>query len=67
MVCRIRDELAEKSCQVLGGLLGRSASVANSGSQRDPFFMYVGESIQSRGCGAGRTQLFANIFCGWIF
>jgi len=45
MVCRIPDELAEKSCQVLGELVGRSANVANSGSQRDPLFMYLGNSI----------------------
>jgi len=45
MVCRISDELAEKSCQVLGVLVGRSASVANSGSQRDPLFTYLGKSL----------------------
>ena len=36
MVCRIPDEMAEKSCQVLGELVGRSNTVTNNGSQRDP-------------------------------
>lgn len=36
MVYRISDELAEKPCQVLGELVGRSANVVNSGSRREP-------------------------------
>ena len=36
MVCRIPDVMAEKSCQVLGELVGRSNTVTNNGSQRDP-------------------------------
>jgi len=44
VVCRITDELAE-SCQVLGDLVGRSASLPNSGSQRDPLFMDLGKSL----------------------
>ena len=36
MVCRIPIEMAEKFCQVLGQLVGRSNTVTNSGSQRNP-------------------------------
>ena len=45
MVCRIQDQMFEQSCQVLGELVGRSANAANSGSQRDPLFVYIGMSI----------------------
>jgi hypothetical protein len=63
VVCRIPDEMAEKSCEVLGELVGRSTNVADNGSQRNPLFMYLQKSIQSWGSGASRTQLFACIFC----
>jgi len=46
MVCQIPSELAEKSCQVLGELVGRSANVADSGPQRNSLFMYLQKSIQ---------------------
>jgi hypothetical protein len=39
------DELAEQSCQVLGELVGRSASLSNSGSQSDPLFVDLGKSL----------------------
>jgi hypothetical protein len=45
MVHRITDELAEQSCQVTGDLVGRCASLPNSGSQRDPLFMDLGKSL----------------------
>jgi len=38
-------KMFEQSCQVLRELIGRSANVANSGSQRDPFFMYLRKSM----------------------
>jgi hypothetical protein len=44
-------------------MVGRSANVADSGSQRNPLFMYLRKSIQSWGSGAGRMQLFTYIFC----
>jgi hypothetical protein len=50
MMCRIPNEMAEECFQVLGELVGRSASVANSGSQRDPLFKCRGKSIVSGVC-----------------
>jgi hypothetical protein len=37
----------EQSCPVLGELVDKNASVANSGSQKDPLFMYLGKSTYS--------------------
>jgi hypothetical protein len=45
VVCRIPNEMAEKSCQVLGELVGRSDTVTNNGSQRDPLSKDLGKSI----------------------
>jgi hypothetical protein len=45
MVCRIHDVMVEQSCQVLGDLVGSSASVAKSGSHRYPLSMGLGKSI----------------------
>jgi hypothetical protein len=36
MVCQIPRELAEKSCQVLGEMVGGSDNVTDNGSQWDP-------------------------------
>jgi hypothetical protein len=45
MVCQIPGELAEKSCQVLGELVGGSANVTDNGSQSDPLFVNLGKFI----------------------
>ena len=58
MVCRIPSEMFENSCQLLGELVGRSASIAENRSQRNNLFMYLWKSIQSWGYEADRTQLF---------
>jgi hypothetical protein len=63
MVCRIPGELAEKSCQVLGELVGGSTNVTDNEPQWDTLFKYLGKSIQSQRSRAGRMQLFGNIFC----
>jgi hypothetical protein len=49
MVCQIPGELAEKPCQVLGELVGGSASLTDSVSQWDPIFVDLGEFISLGG------------------
>jgi hypothetical protein len=49
MVCQIPGELAEKSCQILGELIGGSTNVTDSGSQWDPLFVNLGKFIRLGG------------------
>jgi hypothetical protein len=51
MVCQIPGKLAEKSYQVLGKLVGGSASVIDNGSQWDPVFVNLGKFISFGGLG----------------
>jgi len=63
MVCSIPNEMAEKSCQVLEKLVGRSNTVTNNGSQKEPLSKDLRKSIWFRGSAASWTQLFKYIFC----
>jgi hypothetical protein len=49
MVCQIPSELAEKSCQVLGELVGGSANVTDNGCWWDPLFVNLGKFISLGG------------------
>jgi hypothetical protein len=58
MVCQIPGELAEKSCQVLGELIGGSANVTDNGSQWDPVFVNLGKFIRLGGLEPDRCCCF---------